>query len=109
LAGVDFAHLAWRQALGENVTPCHGRPGVAWMHGQGDLKAAFHELRGGTLTLRDYFAGFRQPMTFATFALDDPMPALMELPAALWHRLVARQPANDSGRGLTRSWLRTAK
>ena len=29
-------------------------------------------------------------MAFANFALDDPMPALMELPAALTNRFAAR-------------------
>jgi D-aspartate ligase len=106
LAGVDFPYLAWQQALGQNVAPCRARPGVAWLHGHPDVKAAWHEWRSGAMTLRNYLAGFRQPMAFANFALDDPMPALMELPAALVNRLAARA---DEAQGSAPSRLRPAK
>ncbi len=36
---------------------------------------------------RDYLAGFRQPLAFANFALDDPLPALAEFPAAVLNRI----------------------
>ena len=106
LAGVDFPYLAWQQALGQSVTPCRARPGVAWLHGRADVKAAWREWRSGGLTLREYLAGFSQPMAFANFALDDPMPALMELPAALVNRLAARA---DEVQGSAPSQLRPAK
>ena len=95
LAGVDFPYLAYRRAIGEAVMPSRARPGVTWMHGRSDMKAAWQEMRRGTLKLRDYLSGLRQPMTFANFALDDPMPALMELPAALLNRL-APKPQTSS-------------
>ena len=41
LAGVDFPYLAWRQALGETVSPARARPGVAWMHASRDVIAAY--------------------------------------------------------------------
>ncbi len=85
LAGVDFPYLAWRQALGETIAPCRARPGVAWMHASRDVVAAFQEITGGTLTVRDYLASFRKPLAFANFALDDPMPAIVELPVAVWN------------------------
>jgi predicted ATP-grasp superfamily ATP-dependent carboligase len=107
LAGIDFAYLAWRQARGETVTAGRARPGVAWVHGRGDVKAAYREWRAGTLTLRDYLAGFRQPMALATFALDDPMPAIMEFPAALLNRFAPRVLADDPQRETAK--LRTAK
>lgn len=86
LAGVDFPYLAFRQALGQEVTPCRARPGVAWMHGSRDILAAWQEMSGGTLRLRDYLKSFGRTRAFANFALDDPMPALAELPAAIVNR-----------------------
>ena len=87
LAGVDFPYLAWRQALGEIVAPARARPGAAWMHTSRDVLAAYEEISNGTLTVRDYLASFRKPLAFANFALDDPMPAIVELPVAAWNRL----------------------
>jgi predicted ATP-grasp superfamily ATP-dependent carboligase len=86
LAGVDFPALAFRQALGEKVTPCRARPGVAWMHGSRDLLAAWQEMTRGSLRLGDYMRSFARPLAFANFALDDPMPALGEIPAAVVNR-----------------------
>jgi predicted ATP-grasp superfamily ATP-dependent carboligase len=87
LAGVDFPYLAWRQALGQIVSPCRARTGVAWMHASRDIVAAYQEISRGTQTVGGYLAGFRQSMTFANFALDDPLPAIVELPVQAWHRI----------------------
>ena len=86
-AGIDFPYLAYRQALGETIAPVRGWPGLAWMHASRDMVAAVQEIAGGSLRLRDYVAGFRQPMTFANFALDDPLPAIAEFPAAVLNRI----------------------
>lgn len=86
-AGTDFGHLAWRAALDMEIAPCSARAGVAWLHGSRDLVAAWQEMRAGRLTLGRYLKGLAQPIVFANLALDDPMPALAEIPAALWNRL----------------------
>jgi D-aspartate ligase len=90
LAGVDFPCLAFRQALGEMIEPRHARAGVGWIHCSRDLVAGYQEMRAGTLTLGDYLASLRQPLTSASFALDDPLPAFVELPVAAWNRLADR-------------------
>ncbi len=87
LAGIDFPTLAWRQALGETIEPCRARPGVAWMHASRDIVAAFQEISGGSLRFTDYLASFHQPLSFANFALDDPLPAFAEFPAAVLNRI----------------------
>jgi len=89
LAGVDFPYLAFRQALGDEIAPCRARPGVAWMHGSRDVLAAWQEMAGGTLRLRDYLKSYAMPLTFANFAADDPMPAICEIPSALAHRVAS--------------------
>lgn len=86
-AGIDFPYLAWRQALGESVTPCRGRSAVAWMHGSRDIIAAMQEMRRGTLSLGGYLAGLAGARSFATIAIDDPLPGLMEIPVAVGNKL----------------------
>jgi predicted ATP-grasp superfamily ATP-dependent carboligase len=87
LAGVDFPYLAWRQAVGQSVSPSRAKTGVAWMHASRDILAAYQEISRGTQTVGGYLAGFRKSMTFANFALDDPLPAIVELPVQVWHRI----------------------
>ena len=106
-AGVDFPYLAWRQAMGETVSPCRARPGVGWMHTSRDLMAAYREMRNGALGLRDYLTSIGKPTTFASFALDDPLPALVELPVAAWHHVAGTQretTSTGSRKGL-RGWI----
>lgn len=86
LAGVDFPYLAWRQALGMSVAPARAKVGVAWMHGSRDLMAAYGEITQGSLTVSDYLKSLRKRLVFANFALDDPMPAIVEIPVAMWNR-----------------------
>ena len=90
LAGVDFPHLAWQQALGHRIAPARARAGVAWMHGSRDIVAAYQEIARGTLTVGSYLRGFRQPLAFANWAADDLMPAIVELPVAAWNRLTLK-------------------
>ncbi len=86
LAGVDFPYLAWRQAMGMSVAPARARTGVAWMHASRDIMAACEEMAAGSLTLSGYLKSFSKRLTFANFAIDDPMPAIVELPVAAWNR-----------------------
>ncbi|MFY9694962.1 MAG: ATP-grasp domain-containing protein [Xanthobacteraceae bacterium] len=98
LAGVDFPYLAWRQALGDDAScaPADAKTGVAWMYASRDILAAFAEIARGALTVRDYLAGFRKKLVFASFAVDDPLPALAEFPLLAWNRLTKRRD-RDSG------------
>jgi D-aspartate ligase len=91
LAGVDFSYLAWRHALGQPVATCRGRPGVAWMHGSRDVVSAYQEITNGNLTVSEYLASFRKPLVFANFALDDPMPGIVELPVVAWNRVAGER------------------
>jgi D-aspartate ligase len=90
VAGVDFAHVLWRTAMGEAVEPIT-RPLVAaaWMHGSRDLLAALHAIGKGTLSPSAYLEEWRKPLVFAAFAKDDPLPGIVDLPIVAW-RLLAR-------------------
>ena len=97
LAGVDYPLLAWRGAHGEAITPVRGRTGVAWMHASRDLVAAGQEIWRGRRTVASYLRSLRQPIAFAAFAKDDPLPGLVELPLVASRVLTVRLPARLHG------------
>jgi D-aspartate ligase len=87
-AGVDFAHVLWRTAMGEAVEPITRPPvAAAWMHGSRDLLAALHAIGAGTLAPSEYLKGWRKPLVFAAFAKDDPLPGIVDLPIVAWRQL----------------------
>jgi D-aspartate ligase len=103
LAGIDFPYLAWRQALGLTARPARAKTGVAWVHASRDIIAAYQEISRGELTVKDFLAGFHKPLTFANFALDDPLPAILELPVLSWRRVAewARRTRPDMAHTLS--------
>jgi predicted ATP-grasp superfamily ATP-dependent carboligase len=52
--------------------------------------AAYEEFANGPLSVGEYLMSFTKPLAFANFAFDDPMPAIVELPVAVWNRLARR-------------------
>lgn len=87
IAGVDFPFLAWQLTRGEVPVPARGTAGARWMHFTRDLVAAWQEMWAGEGSSLRYLASFRQPLTFAAFAKDDPLPGLIELPLVLGRML----------------------
>src|SRR5205807_3318961 len=73
-AGIDFAHVLWRSAMGEAIEPIHARPDVAWMHETRDIVAACIEMWRGRLSFSDYLQSWRKPLVLAALAKDDPLP-----------------------------------
>jgi predicted ATP-grasp superfamily ATP-dependent carboligase len=91
-AGVDFSYALWRLACGEEVAPLRQSRDVAWLHASRDLVAAGHAMLRRDLTPAAWLRSLARPLVFAAFALDDPLPALVELPLALWRALTRRLP-----------------
>jgi predicted ATP-grasp superfamily ATP-dependent carboligase len=89
-AGVDFPWLQWRLAQGEEVAPARGRAGVGWTHASRDLVSAVRQIAGGTLPPSEYIGSLFRRTTFAAFAMDDPMPGLVDLPVVIG-RVLARR------------------
>lgn len=83
IAGVDFAATMWRVAQGERLPLMRARPGAYWMYLSRDLPGACGDMFAGRLSPVDYLRGFFQPITFATFALDDPKPWLVDFPTSV--------------------------
>ncbi len=97
IAGVDFPYLQWRLALGEKLPRLRGRPGAAWMHASRDIVAACQEMRAGTLSPASYLKSLRGPLEFAAFAMDDPVPGIVDLPLVLSHLITQRLPVMARG------------
>jgi D-aspartate ligase len=79
-AGVDFPYLAWRLARGEGVPATRAATGVRWVRLSTDLPTSLREIAGRRMSARAYLSSLRGPRAGAIFALDDPLPAVVELP-----------------------------
>ncbi|HEX5503694.1 MAG TPA: ATP-grasp domain-containing protein [Thermomicrobiales bacterium] len=79
-AGVDFPYLAWRLAHGEPVAEVRARPGVHWVRAVTDLRAVAVQLRRGDLSFPAYLRSLCGPAEYAMFAVDDPLPAVLDIP-----------------------------
>jgi D-aspartate ligase len=99
-AGVDFPYLLWLMLSGEKLPRIRGRVGVRWVRALTDLPTVLGEIRAGRLSVGAYLRSMRAPIELAILAADDPVPALVEVPAALalaWRRRNAR-PAEPTVR-----------
>jgi D-aspartate ligase len=88
-AGVDFPYLLWRLVRGESVPQVRTRTGVRWVRMSADIPAALLEIRRGSLAPAEYLRSLLRVRHFATFAPDDPLPALLEAPLLIhsaWKR-----------------------
>jgi D-aspartate ligase len=88
-AGVDFPVLLWEMLSGRSVGPSVGKAGVRWVHAVPDAAMAIKEIARGRLSPFRYLWSLRPPIEPAVFALDDPIPAVIELPMVLyllWNR-----------------------
>src|SRR6185503_2301026 len=82
-AGVDFPYLLWRMVHGEPVAPVRGRAGVRWVRALTDVPTALRAIRAGQLSPLAYLWSIRPPIECAVLALDDPLPAVLEVPEAV--------------------------
>ena len=100
-AGVDFSYLLWRTMYGAPVSEVRGRTGVRWVRALTDLPTSLKEIRAGRLSASTYVSSLRGPIEFSVLALDDIVPALVEVPASLslaWKRRgIARTPSDARG------------
>jgi predicted ATP-grasp superfamily ATP-dependent carboligase len=97
-AGADFPFLHWQLAHGTAIKECRARPGLRWIRMLTDIPAAFAEFRLGHLTLLAYLTSICPPVEYAMFALDDPLPALLDFPALLWRSFQRSGKAKDDAK-----------
>jgi D-aspartate ligase len=85
-AGVDLA----ADMLGIKDRGAVSQPRAAsWLNVNRDLAAALHAMIRGDIRISDYLRSFRHPVAMSSFAIDDPLPGLVEAPIAL-SRLIRR-------------------
>jgi D-aspartate ligase len=84
--GLDFPFLTWLQSTGNEIPRLHARPGRRWRRLITDLPAAGAALARRRTAVGPCVASLVAPHERAVFALDDPLPGLLELPAFLWSR-----------------------
>jgi D-aspartate ligase len=82
-AGVDFSYLLWRTAQGAEVPAVRGKPGVRWVRALTDVPTVVREIRAGRLSVSAYVRSLSGPIEYAMLAADDPVPSLLEVPAAV--------------------------
>lgn len=98
-AGVDFPYLLWQMVSGTPIPTMRARAGVRWIRALTDVPTSARAIRDGRLTPLAYLDSLRGPIEFAVLAIDDPLPALMELPASAllaWRRREARSSRRDA-------------
>jgi D-aspartate ligase len=81
--GVDFSYLLWLMVRGErvpSVPPASSLAGVGWTRFAADLPMAIGQMLRGHLGIRSYLRSLRRVREDAIFALDDPVPAFLDLP-----------------------------
>jgi D-aspartate ligase len=89
-AGLDFPYLAYRIALGEAVAPSPPAHSAAWIHAARNLVATVQEAARGKLPSPRLLSLPRRPLAYAAFAIDDPLPGLIEIPLSLGRTFVRR-------------------
>jgi D-aspartate ligase len=80
-AGIDFPYLMWRWMQDGSVDDCGMRRHAKWIHTRRDLPAAWNDLWHRRCSIPTYLRSLAGTSQFAVMATDDPLPALLELPA----------------------------
>lgn len=92
-AGIDFTVLMMTAIAGGRLAPVSATPGHKWIYAIRDVVVGFQLIARGDLSLPAYLASLRGPMTWAAFALDDPLPGLLEMPLTAYRVVTKRLPA----------------
>jgi len=89
-AGVDLGAMLWAIKSGQTVQAASVRSNTSWMYLVRDVVAAGKLISSGRLTKRAYFSSFAKVRAWATFAANDPLPGLIDLPLTAWRVLTRR-------------------
>jgi predicted ATP-grasp superfamily ATP-dependent carboligase len=89
--GVNLAHIAYRDALGQPVEPqLRYRAGVKWVSFERDLSAFKLYRRQKKLTTFGWLRSLIGEKMWAVFAWDDLRPFLSSAPRYVWSRIAPR-------------------
>lgn len=79
-AGVDFPFLLWQLSHGQPIARVRGAAGIRWVRAVTDVPTVVREIRRREMTASSYLRSLSGPLECAIFAVDDPLPALVEVP-----------------------------
>jgi predicted ATP-grasp superfamily ATP-dependent carboligase len=89
-AGVDYGPLLFNIATGTGpLIVSEPRIGIAWMYWPRDFVASVQMMLKGALSPSAYFASFAKVKSWALFSMDDPLPAVVDIPLGL-RRVLAK-------------------
>lgn len=88
--GVDLGTMLWQVANGRPVQPAIARQEVSWMYLFRDFAAAVKLMARGHLDLMEYLRSLGRVRSWAAFAINDPLPGLIDLPLTAWRVLTRR-------------------
>ncbi|ABE61090.1 conserved hypothetical protein [Nitrobacter hamburgensis X14] len=89
-AGVDLGAMMWQVANGRPAKPAVAQIGVSWMYLVRDFVVAMTLLVRGRIGVGDYLRSFGRVRAWAAFALNDPLPGVIDLPLTAWRVLTRR-------------------
>src|SRR5690606_41096948 len=89
-ACVDLGMMLWEVANDRAATPAVARPRTAWMYLVRDIFAVAKLAARGQVDLAQYLRSSATVRAWATFALNDPLPGLADLPLTAWRVLTRR-------------------
>lgn len=92
-AGIDLATMMVRGTASAPSEVTSTAQGHAWVNMLRDVVSSTQLIARGDITLTGYLRSLRQKLTFATFAWDDPLPGLLELPLTVYRTLTTRLPS----------------
>ncbi len=94
-AGLNLAAAMRDIIAGRSVRPVPAKADAAWLHTTRDIVAALQLIIHDQLDIDVYLASLKRRLVLSTFALDDPMPALVDIPITLY-RVVTRRLFSSS-------------
>jgi predicted ATP-grasp superfamily ATP-dependent carboligase len=97
-SGLNFAAAIRDIAADLPLEPAVLRTDYTWIHATRDFAAALQLIARGDLSLTSYLASLAKPRVFSTFASDDPMPALVDLPITAYRVITRRLLRRSRGR-----------
>jgi predicted ATP-grasp superfamily ATP-dependent carboligase len=86
-AGVNFALSVWQHANGLKIRKSRAAAGHSWLYLSRDVSSALACIREGSLKPATWLGQTAGASSRATFAFDDPLPALADLPFNIWRKL----------------------
>jgi D-aspartate ligase len=90
-AGVDLGAMLWHVANDRpTYEAANPRQGTVWMYLVRDAVGGIKLMMRGDISIVEYLRSLRKVRCWATFAFDDPLPGLIDLPLTAWRVLTRR-------------------